>query len=115
MTDQHTPLGRAILRELRAIQDTYLKAIKLNAKSAAQKHLELMEKFEGDYDNTDLDHSNKPQFAGTLARMSDASLRATGQFNQQKQSGGVKVEINIDLGGKEDPPPVDVEHEVIEE
>lgn len=102
--DPHTELGQAMLREIRAIQEDWMKAIKLNAQKSAVKHLELMEKFENDYDQADLKSPVKGMLAGTLAKMSDASLKATGQFNREGTSSGVRVEINIDLTSNQEKP-----------
>lgn len=71
----------------------------MNAPAAAKKHLELMKKFEEDYDSTDLKSQNKSGLSSTLARMSDANLKATGMYGNTEASKGTKVEINIDLSG----------------
>mgnify|MGYP006879613821 CR=1 FL=1 len=90
--------GQAFLKEMMEIQKEYQVAIKLNANSSAVKHLELLQKFEADYDTADINNQNKGSLASTLAKMSDTSLKATGQFNNGEMGGGMKVEINIDLG-----------------
>lgn len=99
---KYTAQGQALLREMRATQSEWQKAIRMNSSAAATKHLELMKKFEKDYDDADMKNQNKGSFAGTLARMSDASLKATGHYGQEKAGGGTKVEINIDLSGTPD-------------
>lgn len=91
--------GQALLLEMKNIQAAHMAAIQMNAPAAARKHLELMQKFEDDYDATDLKSQNKSGLSSTLARMSDANLKATGHYGQAERSQGTKVEINIDLSG----------------
>lgn len=108
--------GLAFLKEVKEIQDQYYKAIRLNASSSAVKHLELMAKIEADYDRADITNQNKGSFASTLAKMSDTSLKATGQFTQENKGGGTKVEINIDLSSNaQQDPPIDIKAEVVDE
>lgn len=113
LLDPTTSQGLAFLKECKNIQEQYTKAIELNANSSAVKHIELMRKFEQDYDRTDIKSQNKSGLASTLARMSDTSLKATGQFTKEGTGGGTKVEINIDLSSnaksEEELPPIDVE------
>ena len=107
--NQHKALGQAMTREMQRIQRDWIKAIRLNAKSSAAKHIEIFEKIEADYDIADLE--TKSKFAGTLAKLSDTSLKATGQFAQEKVNSGVKVEVNIDLSSND---PKTIEAEVID-
>jgi hypothetical protein len=97
----HTDQGQALLNEMREINIAWTSAIKMNSPAAAKKHLELMEKFEADYDGADLKNQNKSGLASTLAKMSSDNLKATGHFGNQDAGGGTKVEINIDLGGSD--------------
>lgn len=113
MTDIHTRYGQAVMREVARIQDDWTRSIRMNAHASARKHLELMEKFEKDYDGMDLKNQNKSGLSSTLARMSDASLKATGHYGQEKQGSGLKVEINIDLGGLSAPADP-IEGEIVE-
>ena len=115
LLDPTTPQGLAFTKEMRAIQEEYQVAIRLNANSSAKKHLELMQKFEQDYDVADLKNQNKGSLASTLAKMSDTSLKATGQFNKADTGGGTKVEINIDLTSNKQDEPIEVKAEVVDE
>ena len=109
--DPHKEQGQALLREMQETQQEWTKSIRLNAPHAAKKHLELMEKFEKDYDSTDLKSANKSGLSGTLARMSDASLKATGHYGQERAGGGTKVEINIDLSAGQETKEPDIKIE----
>lgn len=110
LLDPTTDAGLAFTKEMRAIQEEYQAAIRLNANYSAKRHLELMEKFESDYDAADLKNQNKGSLASTLAKMSGDSLKATGKFNNENTGGGTKVEINIDLSSnaKDELPPIDI-------
>lgn len=114
LTDPTSKLGQAFLKELNEIQSDFLNSIKLNAQKAAAKHMEVFETIEEDYKSIDTEHKNKPGMAGALARMSDSTLRATGQYHQEQKNSGVKVEINIDLGDKPQEA-IDVTHEVVDD
>jgi hypothetical protein len=95
----HKEQGQALLLEMQQISKDWQAAIRMNTQAAAAKHMELMEKFEKDYDSADIKNQNKSGLSGTLARMSDANLKATGHYASEDKGGGTKVEINIDLGG----------------
>lgn len=67
------------------------------------RHERLMEKFEGEFDGT-YDKDYKKSMASTLARMSEASLKAAGEFTERQENTGitgVQVVINIGDGGQE--------------
>jgi len=106
--DTHSKQGQAILLEMREINEMWHRAIRMNSQAAATKHLELMEKFEADYDTADIKNQNKGSLSGTLARMSDANLKATGHYAKEGGPSGTKVEINIDLSGKKDEPEIKI-------
>lgn len=109
----NSPLGRRMKRELQKISEDFFEAIHLNTNAAARKHLELMQRFEDDYEKAEIDNRNKGALAGTLARMSDTSLKATGHFQSEGVNNGVKVEINIDLGDTNQP--IEVDGKIIDE
>lgn len=116
LLDPTTAQGLAFTKELAAIQEEYQVAIRMNANSSAKKHMELMAKFERDYDTADMKNQNKGSLASTLAKMSDSSLKATGQFANEQSGGGTKVHINIDLTtNREEEPPIDITAEEIKD
>lgn len=111
--DRSTKRGQAMAREMEAIQETWRKALSLNPKAAAAQHVELMEKINEDYDQIPAIHQNKPGMASALLKGSDTSLKATGQFQQERIDSGIRVEINIDLGQEKQE--VIIEGEVIDD
>lgn len=77
--------------------------LEMTAEHASAKHINLMKKFEKDYDSlpglTEKGETSvKGQLAGTLGKMSSDYLRSCGHFD--KDSGGQEAQmvINIDLG-----------------
>lgn len=95
------------LAELSVIHDVYRKAIRMTSNHAAAKLLDLMDKFEGDYDQ--MDHSDKSKMAQSLMKGADSYLKATGQYANEKDVSGNNITINIDLSGELKPRVVDAE------
>jgi hypothetical protein len=92
-----------ILEEIREIHAIWKLNLRMSAKHSSAKHIELMQKFERDYDELDSTvqkgTSNiKGQLAGTLGRMSDSMLKATGHFDDKSGGSAAGIVINIDLG-----------------
>ena len=79
--------------ELNEIYEAFRKARKLTATNAAVNHLELVEKLNRDYDESDLELRAK--FANPLVKASDTWLKATSDKDDRS---GSNVTINIDLG-----------------
>jgi len=76
-----------------------------NAEAGFATHMRLMEKFEKDYDElpgrTEKGETTiKGQLAGTLGKMSDSYLRASGNYDSD-DGGGSQVVINVDMGDAE--------------
>lgn len=101
----------AFKQELMGIHDVWRTNIRMTSAHASAKLLELMEKFERDYD--DMDPADKSKIANALMRGADSYLRATGQYKDKESSGGANIQINIDLSGEMKPR--DVDGEVVEE
>lgn len=72
---------------------------KHRGKSALGNHHRLMEKFEREFDNKLASAEMKKASMSTLARMSEASMRAAGEFDDKGEDAGgvtgVRVVINI--------------------
>ena len=83
---------------------------KHRVKSAMGTHQRLMAKFEKRFDET-LDGKLEGTLASVLAKMSEASLKAEGEFSDGSQNNvGVGLQIVMNIGNpKEEPPAIDVE------
>lgn len=90
-----------IRNELEAIYNIWRTNFEMTAEHASAKHINLMKKFEKDYDETG-DAKFKGTLSGTLSKMSDSYLRASGHFNRNDETTDKQIVINIDLGGKDD-------------
>ena len=77
---------------------------------AMSRHIKLMDKMEGHLDSAEDDTDTAAKVMNPLAKMSDTMLKATGNFNDDKKSAGVTVNINI----TDSEIPKEVEGEVIE-
>lgn len=64
--------------------------------SAAGRHMQLMDKFEVDYEGAE-DIKGKSMMAGVLSRMSDSALRAAGEFSKLSTEGTSAATINIQI------------------
>ena len=97
---QHTLCSNpAIRKEIESLHDVYRRNLKMTAEHASARHIEIMDKLEGDYDKSDL--GTKSKFAGSLVKASESYLRAAGHFTQGGGGTESQVVINIDLGGDE--------------
>lgn len=80
--------------ECKAIYDARFKALRMTQEMAAAKHIELMQKFEHDYDQ--FDDGNKAKMANALSKFSGDYLRASGLFGKEsKQTPNVVINLNI--------------------
>lgn len=76
---------------------------KHRVKSSLGTHFRLMQKFEGEFDKPLASADMKKAAMSTLARMSEASLRAAGEFGEQVENTGISgVQVVINIGA---PPP----------
>jgi hypothetical protein len=75
---------------------------KHRAAAALGTHLRLMDKFEREFD-TSWDPKVKSSMASNLAKMSEASMRASGEFSERVENTGISgVQVVINIGdGKE--------------
>lgn len=88
--------------ELEKIHDVWRKNMLMNTKHASAKHIELMQKFEKDYDTlpglTSKGESTiKGQLASTLGKMSSDYMKAAGSFDSDDGTDS-QIVINIDMG-----------------
>lgn len=84
-------------QELTAIHNVWRKNINMTSAHASAKLLDLMEKFENDYD--EMEAGDKSKMANALMKGADSYLRATGQYKDKEDKGGNQITINIDLSG----------------
>jgi len=90
-----------MVKEMEHLQKLKRYAARMVAGVASQNHARLMQKFEEDYDKAE-DWKERTQYANVLSRMSDSSMRATGEYFQPPEQGaGTNVNVIIDLGGKD--------------
>jgi hypothetical protein len=96
MTRYQVEKSEYLKREIQFINQAAM--LKHRAKSAVGRHERLMEKFEGTFDKSG-DSKVKSSMASTLARMSEASLRASGEFSEKPDASGVTgVQVVINIG-----------------
>lgn len=90
-----------LMREMDLINEAAM--YKHRIASAAGTHQRLMAKFEKTFDGGD--GKLKGAMASTLARMSEASLRMAGEFDEARESSGISgVQVVINIGGTPDEP-----------
>lgn len=94
-------------QELMAIHDVWRKNIRMTSAHASAKLLDLMDKFENDYDEMEL--GDRPKMAGALIKGADSYLKATGKYQPEQEAGGNNITINIDLSGELKPRNIDGE------
>jgi hypothetical protein len=103
--------NKYLMNELEMLQRIAQKKHRL--RMAAAKHLDLMEKFEDEFDKVKgKDNKAAVGYSSTLARMSETTLRASGEFAEKKTGSGVNLSVNITIGGEQEP--LTVEGEVID-
>jgi hypothetical protein len=96
--------------EMDKIQQAWSLSHRMKAGYAVGEHHRLMQKFEKSFDSS----SGKVQagYAGTLAKMSEASLKATGVIGADNAPTVPNVVINLDMGG---PAPVVIDAKVADD
>lgn len=80
--------------EMVNIQQVWKYHGRMSAGFAAGNHMRLMGKFENEYNKSG--RSDKAKFAGTLAKMSEATLKSTGMIGNQHKDDIPTVIINVD-------------------
>jgi hypothetical protein len=91
-------LGNTKFRaEMDVIHDIWMTNVRATAEHAQARHIKLLNKMEKDYDA--FEDGTKAKMAGSLAKMSDTYLKATGAFTKDGGGPEGQVVINIDLGG----------------
>lgn len=96
-----------IKAELAAIHDVWRTNFEMTAEHASARHIKLMNKFEKDYDrlpkHTERGESTiAGQLAGTLGKMSESYLKASGKFERDEtESGQIVMNIYMDDSGVE--------------
>lgn len=71
-----------------------MKAIEMDAKTTAARHLAFMDKIEQDYDSID-EPEKKSGLASAFAKMSGDSLKASGMFSNNGDKQAVNVILNV--------------------
>ena len=102
-----------LMHEVALVNRTYM--YQHRAKQALPRHERLMDKFEKEFDEGGVDL--KKTAMSTLARMSEAALRAAGEFSEKEQNTGISgVQVVINIGqsaqNSEERPVVDIQAEV---
>lgn len=92
--------------EMARIQAAWRHGARHTADFAVGEHERLMEKFEGQYDN---DKDSRAKMAGTLAKMSETRLRATGVLGAEQGAQLPTVIVQINTGETVQPQPKTVE------
>lgn len=106
--------NRHLAKEVEFINN--MAALKYRNKVALATHQRLMEKFEDCHDSAD-DPKVAANYASTVARMSDANLRAAGEFHDHgtpKVGNAVQVVINIGEEKSDKPDCVEVKAEPLQ-
>lgn len=96
-----------IAEQVKEIEERYRYRWKLSAEMAAAKHVQLMDKFEAAFD------SGNDKVAGPLAKMSEASLKATGQLDKDNGPKAASVTVQINIG--EDKKDTVIDAEVVDD
>lgn len=87
-----------MVNEIQLIMESV--SYKHRSSAALPNHHRLMAKIEKDYDAAIV--ARKPAFASVLAKMSDTSLKAEGEFNDDSNnSGDNNLTIRFNFGGRE--------------
>lgn len=86
-----------VKKEMARIQRAWSCRSRMTQEYAGGEHMRLMEKFEENYDS--LETGNKPKMAGVLAKMSEATLKATGLIGSDKEQTMPTVIVQMNMGG----------------
>lgn len=87
-----------VQKEMQKIQQVWRFQARLTAGFSAGNHMRLMEKFEDEYDSSDK-KEEKARFAGTLAKMSEGTMKATGLIGTTQTNELPTVIINMNGSG----------------
>lgn len=88
-----------VREEMAKIQQAWRYRGRLTQEFAGGNHARLMQKFEQNYDQ--LETGNKPKMAGVLAKMSEATMKATGLIGSERDQALPTVIINMNMGEAE--------------
>lgn len=88
-----------VLAEMAQIQQAWRFRGRLTQEFAGGNHARLMQKFEQNYDQ--LETGNKPKMADVLAKMSEATMKATGLIGSERDQALPTVIINMNMGEAE--------------
>lgn len=93
--------NKYIMDELLKLQRICQKKYRL--KMAGAKHMDLMDKVEDVFDQAveGKDLKTAVGASSTLARMSEAAMRASGEFKDERADNGVHIQVNINMGDEE--------------
>ncbi len=83
-----------VKEEMQKIQRVWQFHGRMTAGFAAGNHMRLMSRFESEFDGSE-SHGDRAKFAGTLAKMSEASLKSTGLIGNQQSDQVPTVIINM--------------------
>lgn len=85
-----------VQQEMGRIQQAWRYRSRLSQDQAAGEHMRLMQKFEEDYDLQKT--ADKSKMAGVLAKMSEASMKATGLIGSDREQAMPTVIIRMNMG-----------------
>lgn len=85
-----------VQEEMARTQRAWRYRSRMTQEQAAGEHMRLMEKFEENYDK--LETGNKPKMAGVLAKMSEATMKATGLIGSERDQAMPTVIVNMNMG-----------------
>jgi len=98
MTLTQLKKNKYVMNELMKLQNIAQKKHRL--KMAGANHMGLMEKFEDLFDEAveSKDYKTAVGMSSTLARSSEAAMRASGEFKDERQEQGLNIQVNINMG-----------------
>lgn len=88
-----------VQNEMHKIQRAWRYRSRMTQEHAAGEHMRLSEKFENDYDELEL--NNKSKMAGVLAKMSEATMKATGLIGTERDQSMPTVIVQMNMGSPE--------------
>jgi len=91
--------SEAFAREFDKLNEVMRKSIRMTAEHAGARLLDLMDKFERDYDEAE--GKDRGQLASTLGKMADTYLKAAGAYQQEQvDTSGITINIDLSAGGE---------------
>lgn len=88
-----------VKNEMARIQRAWRYRSRMTQEFAGGEHMRLMDKFEENYDA--LESKERPKMAGVLAKMSEATMKATGLIGADKDQAMPTVIVNMNMGTPE--------------